>query len=200
MSAERGATAHGVIGAEGNVTPLNYYLGQPLMSTRGEGVGVHAEVTVGVLDKLVLTAQGWPEFGGEFDLLGDHLPALPKRSGVYVVLSQEGEPHRYPFGTSSVIYIGRASGLRGLRKRLSEHSAKARKCRLEAERRLYPPLYEWINSAGGIALYSAAPGNDVNAKRMETLLLNKFSSAHYSLPIANGMNGAHYIDPENWDL
>jgi hypothetical protein len=191
---------HRVTGAEGNVTPLSYYLGQPVTPTRGEGAGVHTEVTVGILDKLVLTAHGWPEFGGEFDLLDDHLPHLPERSGVYIVLSQEGEPHRYPFGTSSVIYIGRASGLRGLRKRLSDHRTQARACRLGAEGRLYDPLYEWINSAGGIALYSAAPGNDVNAKRMETLLLNAFSSMHYALPIANGMNGVQHIDEKNWVL
>ena len=196
----RGLTAHDVTGAEGNVTPLSYYLDQPVTPTRGEGAGMHAEVTVGILDKLVLTAHGWPEFGGEFDLLGNHLPDLPEGSGVYVVLSREGEPHRYPFGTSSVIYIGRAYGLHGLRERLGHHHTKAKECRLRAERLLYHPLYEWINSAGGVGLYSVAPGNAVNAKRMETLLLNAFSSMHYALPIANGINGAQYIDQTNWVL
>jgi hypothetical protein len=166
--------------------------------TRRDRAGVSADVTVGVLSKVVLAARGWPEFGGEFDLLGDHLPDLPEQSGVYTILTLDGEPHRYPFGSSSMIYIGCAFGLRGLRKRLSEHCTEARKCRLETKRRLYNPLYEWINSAGGIALYSAAPDSDVNAERMETLLLNTFSSVHYALPIANGKNGAQYIDQKNW--
>lgn len=159
---------------------------------------MHAEVTVGILDKLVLTAHGWPEFGGEFDLLDDYLPDLPEQSGVYVILTQDRQPHRYPFGFSSVTYIGCASGLRGLSRRLSYHRTEARKCRLEKNKRLYDPLYEWINSVGGIALFSAAPGSDVDAKRMETLLINTFNSMHYALPIANGQNGAQYADQKNW--
>lgn len=157
-----------------------------------------ADVTVGVLNKVVLAANGWPEFGGEFDLLGDHLPDLPERPGVYVVLTHDGQPHRYPFGWSWVIYIGCAFGLRGLGKRLSDHHTEARKCRVETQGRLYRPLYEWIKSAGGVALFSVAPEDDASAERMETLLLNTFTSVHYALPVANGKNGAQYIDRTNW--
>ncbi len=154
--------------------------------------------TVRALNELALVACGWPEFGGEFDLLGDREPDLPEQPGVYAVLTDDGETIRYPRGRSRVIYIGCAYGSGGLRKRLGDHRSGARECRAEKEDWLYLPLYEWINSAGGIVLFSVAPGRDMTAQRMETLLLNAFKFMHYALPIANGQNGARHAAHENW--
>ena len=52
--------------------------------------------TIQALNQSVLAAHGWPEFAGDFDLLGDQQPDVPPRSGVYALLTNDGETLRYP--------------------------------------------------------------------------------------------------------
>jgi hypothetical protein len=157
---------------------------------------VSVDPTIQTLSKSVLVTHKWPVFGGEFDLLADRIPLLPAGPGVYAILITEGEPLRYPCGRSFVIYIGRATRDEGLRGRLKEHHQYARQCRAEPEGgSIYLPRYEWVNAAGGVAVFSEAPSGQ-SAARMESLLLHAFESMHYTLPVANGPHGVRDTDGE----
>lgn len=159
--------------------------------------------TIKALNQSVLAAHGWPEFGGEFDLLGDHEPDVPPRSGVYALLTNDGETLRYPNLRSAVIYIGCAFRDGGLQGRLYEHRHFSRQCRKESgsgneEQQLFAPRYEWVNAAGGVAVFSVGPrGGREEAERMESLLLTEFEYRHYTLPIANGQHGVQYRGGED---
>lgn len=159
------------------------------------------DATVRALNSSVLVPHRWPELGGAFDLYEERAPDVPEQAGVYALLIKD-EPLRYPCGSSLVIYIGCAQGAKGLHRRLEEHRQLSKACRSEAqsgkaEQDLFPPRYEWVNAAGGVCLFAAAPEASMTSQRMETLLLKHFEYVHYTLPIANGQHGVRYVDGED---
>ena len=159
--------------------------------------------TIQVLNKSVLVAHSWPELGGEFDLLDEHEPDVPRQPAVNELVINDGETLRYPNLRSAVIYIGCAFGPDGLQGRLNTHRTESIQCRKEAdsekdEQKLFPPRYEWVNAAGGVVVFSVAPsGGRKEAEWMESLLLTAFEYRHYTLPIANGQHGVRYRGGED---
>ncbi|MEU2947729.1 hypothetical protein ABZ617_17025 [Nocardiopsis alba] len=152
-----------------------------------------AHDTVRKLSEYVLLPNGWPELGGEFDLLSASRPELPPGPGVYALLINDGSSLRYPNGRTPVIYLGCAFGREGLTQRVNQHRLFSRQCRAEQERmesegtsgQVFYPRYEWINAAGGVCVYSKAPEGGTSPKNMESLLFEGFRNLHYTLPVAN---------------
>lgn len=123
--------------------------------------------TVLILNEFVLAEHGWPPFGGGFDLHAEAAPDLPVAQGVYVIVINDGDLPVILADAVRVIYIGRADGAQGLRDRLRDHRRYGRECRNDTAGAVYCPRYEWVNSAGGLCLFSEVPqGSSVSVKDM----------------------------------
>lgn len=155
-----------------------------------------------LLDEVCLTPAGWPAMSGFFDILEPVPRPIPRGPGVYVLLLADGTRLRYPRGESGVLYIGCSRGLRyGFRHRLTEHRRWSVRRLKDDSGQVWPARYEWIAAAGALAAYSAQPeGSDLDAKGMETLLLQEFAARFRTQPGANGQMAEVFRPPPVWDF
>jgi hypothetical protein len=123
------------------------------------------------------------EPGGERDLLADGaLGAIPVMRGAYVLASTDGTEFIYPWGRSSVFYIGKASCLL---RRLRQHRTFTLKAR-EEPRADDPwwPRYQYGAAFGTAAAWFTVRGRQSEAD-LEADMFAYFYDEFGSIPVAN---------------
>lgn len=106
---------------------------------------------------------------------------LPKRPGVYMLVSREVRFH-YPRGRSGIFYIGAASSIY---RRLRQH----RRAMLRVERRerkLERARYEYALTFAASYRYVLCRNRLSDGKQLEQRLIRRFASHYGAPPVANG--------------
>ncbi|WP_067721729.1 hypothetical protein [Nocardia yamanashiensis] len=136
-----------------------------------------------LLNQLVLLPAGWPAFETSHDFdEQDWLDMAPTSAGVYL-FHTPGHHFEHPGGSSSVLYIGSATGCEGLRARLRNHRKYSRGVRNGGFRGY--ARYEWMITHPTLITYSPAPSPDDDAEAMERSLISTFADAFRVAPLAN---------------
>ena len=122
--------------------------------------------------------------GQLIDLLNeeeDEAQLLPKTGGAYV-LGTSTTMLTYPWGTSPIFYIGKATNLRV---RVTRHKGRIQKARADRGR-YWPPKIQYGTAFGAhVAWYSRRGQED--PQNIEAFLTEKFYGAFGAMPIANGV-------------
>ena len=106
---------------------------------------------------------------------------LPKRAGVYMLISDEVRFH-YPWGRSKIFYIGAASSIR---RRLRLHRRVM--FRVERrERKLERARWEYAVAFGASYRYVLNRNRQSDGKKLEKRLLRRFANHYGAPPVANG--------------
>ena len=124
--------------------------------------------------------RGW--YDGLVDLLNmaEDEYQLPETGGAYI-FGTSGTMFTYPWGSSPIFYIGKASNLRD---RVSQHKRNILKARKNHKERYFWPRYQYGAAFGAhVAWYSRRGPED--PQNVEAYLIEKFYDTFGAIPTAN---------------
>lgn len=119
-----------------------------------------------------------------FDLINGNIEDVPDIGGGYVLGTADGTMLVYPWGTSPIFYIGKATGLR---RRLQDHRKALEECIADhaSERsKVLSPRYVYGAAFGAHAVWYLA--GKIAPPKVEEVLMASFRDAYGSIPVANG--------------
>ena len=122
--------------------------------------------------------------GQLIDLLNaeeDEAQLLPETAGAYV-LGTSATMLTYPWGTSPVFYIGKATNLRV---RVTRHKVRIQKAR-DNHDRYWPPKIQYGAAFGAHVAWFSQRGQE-DPQNVEAFLTEKFYGAFGAMPTANGV-------------
>ena len=122
--------------------------------------------------------RGW--FTRMFDLLEVDIESVPTAGGAYVLGTSDGTMLTYPWGSSPVFYIGKATNLR---RRLLTHRNHICGARQDHDDHWWP-RYQYGAAFGADCAYYSRSGPE-NVQNIESLLIETFYDVLGSIPVAN---------------
>ena len=129
------------------------------------------------------SGQGW--YTDLFDLLHKKEPspieAVPSTGGAYVLGTSDGTMLTYPWGTSPIFYIGKATNLR---RRLETHKKHIRSAEDDHEETYYWQRYQYGAAFGADCAYYSRIGPQ-NVQNIEARLIERFYRVFGAIPAAN---------------
>lgn len=133
--------------------------------------------------RFCLGTQGWYTY--LFDLLADDYEDDPPTNsgGAYVLGTSDGTMLTYPWGSSSIFYIGKANNLS---QRLSFHRNAILGAQKDHAEGHWWPRYQYGAAFGAMCAYYSRNGPQ-NVQNIEAVLITSFYEAFGSIPTANGV-------------
>ena len=125
-----------------------------------------------------------------FNLLEDEESDIPDEPGAYVLGTADDTMIVYPWGTSPIYYVGKASNIRN---RLSTHKKHTRGAIDDHQKASWWPRYQYGAAFGADCVWYLAGDND--PQNLEATLIGSFYWTYGAIPVANH-KWPKYLEPD----